>query len=197
MVPVRTMWMWLVLAPSLASAETPWKMLSVDGVLSVWARPMDQTNLREIEVRAHSPMVPERIYEAIWDASWQGSCPGVKTPRVLSKGDAQTMNYERLALPVVHDRDHVLALTRAHEGERFRVEAEGASTLGPPSPPGVVRMTNVCLRSALSRAGDGGTDLVYTSFGDPAGSVPAGISRAADERGPRDFVRAIFAHAAP
>ena len=172
-------------------------MVSTDGVLSVWARPMNRTNLRELEVRAHSPIVPERIYEAIWDASWQGSLPGVNTLRVLSKNDAQMVIYERLALPVVHDRDHVLALTRAHEGERFRVEAADASTLGPPSPPGVVRMTDVRSRFALSRAGDGGTDLVYTSFGDPAGSAPAWITRAADERGARDFVRAIFAHAAP
>ena len=56
-------------------------------------------------------------------------------------------------------------------------------------------MTRLQSRFELRPARDGGSDITYVSFGDPVGKVPRWIIRAADVRGPREFVRAMIKRA--
>ncbi len=182
----------------MAQPEAAWKTLAHDGPLVVEGRPAAASHLREIRVRGRVPVEPEALFAVLWDVSTQHEwVPNVKTLRVVRRADDEIVLYERVKIPVVQDRDYVLRLTRRVEPTTrvHEVIAEGRSELGPPPAQGVVRMTKLWSRFTIAPAPGGGSDLTYVSFGDPAGSVPAWIIRAADVRGPRDFVKALVKRA--
>lgn len=185
----------LVLLAGTVGAEEAWQQLDEgDGIL-VEGRPMPGTKLREIRVQAWSPLPPAAIFSVIWDVSAQHEfVPNVKELRVLRSAEEEVVIYERVKIPVVQDRDYVLRLTKKIDGPVHEVFAEGRSELGPPPPKNVVRMTRLSSHFLL-RPSDGGTRLSYVSFGDPAGKIPEWIIRAADVKGPKDFVRAILRRA--
>lgn len=188
----------LVVPRARAWAEADWKKLSdEDGVL-VEGRPRAGTDLREIRVRTHTRLPPEALFAVIWDVARQHEfVPNVKVLRVLRASDEEAVIYERVKIPVIQDRDYVLKLTRRIDPHSrvHEVFAIGASELGPRPDKGVVRMTRLESHFVLRPAADGGTDLSYESFGDPVGKVPRWIIRAADVRGPREFVRAMIKRA--
>ena len=181
-----------------ADEEQGWSKLNEDAGLLVEARPVPGTALREIRVRVASPLSPAAIFAVLWDVAAQHDfVPNLRTVRVLRSSDDEIVVYERTKIPVVLDRDYVLRLTR-HVDPATRVHevfAEGL-TEGPPPPRGVVRMTRLSSHFVIEPGASGGSMITYTSFGDPVGKLPAWIIRAADVRGPRDFVRAILKRAA-
>ena len=159
---------------------------------------MPGTALREIRAQAHSALGPEAVFAVLWNVAVQHEfVPNVKDLRVLRQSEDEVVVYERVKIPVAQDRDYVLRLTKKVDAATrvYEVKAEGASELGPPPPRGVVRMTRLSSVFGVRPGRDGGSDITYTSFGDPAGSLPAWIIRAADVSGPRDFVRAILQRA--
>jgi len=190
----------LILWPALATAqpEAPWEKIADEHGILIEARPMPGTALREIRAQTHSPVSPEIIFEVIWNVGAQHEfLPNLTTVRVVRQSDDEVVVYERVKIPVAQDRDYVLRLTKKVDAQAhvYDVYAQGASELGPAPEKGVVRMTKLWSTFSMRPGKDGGTDLTYTSFGDPAGTLPSWIIRAADVRGPRDFVRAILQRA--
>jgi hypothetical protein len=195
----RVLALLVILSPALASAqaEPPWHTLSDKEGMLIEGRPMPGTALREVRLRTRSPLPAEEIFATIWNVSDQASyVPNIKWLHVLAQGPEQVVIHERVHIPVAQDRDYVLRLTRKIDRVtgRYQVFAEGRSELGPPPEKGVVRMTRLWSTYTLVARPDGGSDVEYLSFGDPTGSLPAWIIRAADQRGPREFVRAILEH---
>jgi len=188
----------LLFLPWTAAAEPGWRKLSEGEGMLIEARPMEDSRLREIRVQAWSPLPPEAIFAVIWNVGEQHEfVPNLQTLRVIRSSDEEIVVYERVKIPVVQDRDYVLRLTRRIDAATrvHQVFAEGKSELGPPPMRGVVRMTRLSSSFTIVPDPVGGSRLTYVSFGDPAGTIPEWIIRAADVRGPRDFVRALLRRA--
>lgn len=152
-----------------------------DGV-SVFQR--REESLISIGAEGRLPAPPEQVLAALLDYSQQvaaierlGEC------RVLERGDDWVVVYQRLALPVIDDRDFTLRVTWGKDGDRhwtrFRTDRAG-----PPPVDGVVRVKRHFGGWDL-RPADGGqaTLAQYQSNIDMAGSLPVWMTRsgAADE----------------
>src|SRR5262245_19046845 len=105
-----------------ASADEGWKKLDEGGGMLIEGRPMAGTNLREVRVRAWSPLPPAAIFAVIWNVAAQHEfVPNVKVLRVLRASADEVVVYERVNVPVVQDRDYVLRLTKKIEGDVHEV----------------------------------------------------------------------------
>jgi hypothetical protein len=190
--------LWPALALAQAQTGSPWKKLAQEDGMLIEARPMPGTRLREIRLTTASSLAPELIFNVIWNAKDQRDwVPNVKELRVLRSSDDEVVLYERIKIPVVQDRDYVLSLAKKIDKAAgiYQIFAVGKSELGPPPPSGVVRMTRLSSTYTIKALPEGGSQITYLSFGDPAGSVPAWLIRAADVKAPKDFVKAILKRA--
>jgi hypothetical protein len=119
--------------------------------------------------------------------------PYTAESRVLKREGDCTIGYQRLALPLVSDRDYTLrsehSQTPGRNGSIYRIRWEPANALGPPEQPGV-RRVNVCEGGWLIEPdGEGATRATYFIYTDSGGIIPAMIAN----RGSLLAIRKVFA----
>ena len=112
---------------------------------------------------------------------------------VLKRIGDCTIAYQRLALPLVSDRDYTLRSEHSKapgpNGPIYRIQWEPANDLGPSVKPGVQRV-NLCEGGWLIEPdGAGTTRATYTIYTDSGGAIPAVIAN----RGSRTAIRKMFA----
>lgn len=104
--------------------------------------------------------------------------------RILDRGDDHLLVYQRLALPLIDDRDFTLLVTWGEEGDVLWMRFASAPERGPAEVPDVVRVRDHAGGWRLEPL-DGGrrTHAVYRFHLDLAGSVPMwlGKGRAAED----------------
>ncbi len=184
--------------PVYAGEVGEWKRLEEAHGVVVEGRAVSGSQLREVRVVAQCVASPQKLFEVLWDVRAQAQwVPNLKELRVLRSSDDEHLIYERVKIPVVQDRDYVLRMTKKIDAASgvYEIIGSGASELGPAPTSGVVRMTELRSRFTLAPSEGGGSRITYVSFGDPAGKIPMWIARAADVRGPKDFVVALIKRA--
>lgn len=139
---------------------------------------------------------PEQLFAVAWDVRSQARwAPRIKLLEILRADANEWIIYEQVDVPVTKDRDYVLRLTATARGEAGLYQIKASAPPGFPRPldPQHVRMTNLWSEWNFRAAPTGGTLVSYESYGDPAGSLPGWLKKAAAERGPVDFVKALIA----
>lgn len=87
------------------------------------------------------PAPPDRVRALLLDYDRHaGNIPRLVHSRVVSRADGALLVHQRLALPVVDDRDFVLRVRWAAEGADIVVTYRAVTDEGPPPADGVVRV---------------------------------------------------------
>lgn len=139
---------------------------------------------------------PEQLFAVAWDVRTQARwAPRIKLLEILRADANEWIIYEQVDVPVTKDRDYVLRLQATARGEGGLYQIKASAPPGYPRPldPQHVRMTDLWSQWNFRPGPTGGTLVSYESYGDPAGSLPGWLKKAAAERGPVDFVKALLA----
>ncbi|HRI53824.1 MAG TPA: SRPBCC family protein [Pseudomonadota bacterium] len=139
---------------------------------------------------------PEQLFAVAWDLRTQAKwAPRIKRLEILKADANEWIIYEQVDIPATKDRDYVLRLQATARGEAGLYQIKAMAPRGYPWPLDAehVRMTDLWSEWNFRPESTGGTLVSYESYGDPAGSLPGWLKRAAAERGPVDFVKALLA----
>jgi hypothetical protein len=136
------------------------------------------------------PAPPRRVQQALLDYPRQkGVVEALREVRVLKRGPNWLLVYQRLALPVIDDRDFTLYVKHGEHDGMLWVSYVARSNAGPGEQSGVVRVTNNRGAWELEPI-DGGraTRVRYEMSIDLAGSVPMWLAKSgAGDEMPKAF----------
>jgi hypothetical protein len=127
---------------------------------------------------AELPAPPAKVREVLLDYDRHaGRVPRVAESRVLTRGPGAMVVYQRLALPVVSDRDFTLRVRWGRDKDVLWI-AYDAVRAGPPPVDGVVRVYRNSGSWQLRPVREGSASFVrYQGRIDLAGSIPKWLSR--------------------
>ena len=103
---------------------------------------------------------------------------GVTESRILSRGPAELLVYQRLSLPIISDRDVTIRVTSGADGEVRWLAFKAANEDGPPPRSGIVRIPVDEGGWRLTPTADGkATRARYSVKLDLGGSLPRFIGK--------------------
>lgn len=173
--------------PSLNPADPGWSVAAkADGIV-IYNRARPGSDLKEVLAVGSFDASPEHVHRVLDDnAHYRDFMPYTKESRVLKREGDTVWSYERIAAPLVAERDYTVKIT--HERE---ARADGSAVLthhfvqsnadGPGPTEGVVRVTVLEGHWQLEPL-DGGkrTRATYWVYTSPSGSVPTFLVNAAN-----------------
>lgn len=112
----------------------------------------------------------------------RGQLPRLAESRVLERADGRLVVYQRLALPVVSDRDYTLLVTSGRRGDVRWIHYTAANHLGPPVRDGIVRVPTNDGSWQLVSLGDARTLVRFEHRTDFAGALPGWMVRSGAAR---------------
>jgi hypothetical protein len=177
--------------------EAPWVEAYRDSTTVAYKRQQAHAVAPVVRVHAQVPdLQPSQLFAVAWDVRTQaGWVPLLKRLDILSQSPTEVLLYEQVDVPVIRDRDYLLRLSipprRDGSPDELRIEARGAQDPRVPPDPGHVRMTDLWSTWIFRPRRDGGTEVIYEAYGDPAGALPTWLKKSAALRGPLEFVRAL------
>jgi hypothetical protein len=168
------------------------------GALVVHARERPGSAVKEVRGVGSFDAPPWVVKNVIDDvAHYEDFMPWTAKSPVLQRGDGFVVSYQRLAMPLVEDRDYVVKIfDESVEDAAGHVVWKNrwtqANALGPPPTPGVTRIDVVEGWWQLEEL-DGGarTKATYYVYTSPGGSIPASVVNLANARGVPDLFTAV------
>ena len=183
-------------AATLALLPAPARAEAGDAVV-VRKRQLPEAVAPIVLVTVRAPdLKPEQLFAVAWDLRTQAKwAPRIKRLEILRADANEWIIYEQVDVPVTKDRDYVLRLQATARGQAGLYQIKATAPRGYPWPLDAehVRMTDLWSEWNFRADPAGGTLVSYESYGDPAGSLPGWLKKAAAERGPVDFVKALLA----
>jgi hypothetical protein len=173
---------------------TEWKEEANGNELIIYSRTREDSALKEFKSVGTIDARSSAVFAVLNDVeAYPSFMPYTSECSVLKRIGDCTIAYQRLALPLVSDRDYTLrsehSKTTGANGMIYRIQWEPANGLGPPEKPGVQRV-KVCEGSWLIEPdGAGMTRATYTIYTDSGGAIPSVIAN----RGSRTAIRKMFA----
>jgi len=177
-------------APSAARAPAPASALASEGFTFLGEEKGIRLHRREkrtgfeFAAEASFSVPPDQVRRVLIDypnhQKWQSH---LKENKILARGTDSLVVYQRLALPVIDDRDFTLQVTWGADGSVLWKRFVVANERGPKPVLGVVRVTSHDGSWRLEPEGAKGTRAVYRFHFDAAGSIPSwlGKSQAKDD----------------
>lgn len=169
------------------------KVLEQDGVVICSRVPAD-SSLPEFRGVGEVAATPGSVFAVVNNTeAYPRFMPYTSECRILQRIKNGIITYQRLAFPLVDDRDYTLrsvhSKSTGREGATYRIRWEQANDLGPAPRPGVQRV-ELCEGSWLIEpASVGRSRLTYTVHSGTGGSIPEFLADA----GSRVGIRKIFA----
>lgn len=173
---------------------TAWKEEANRDGLIIYSRTREGSALKEFKTVGVIDAPAGAVYAVLSDVeAYPGFMPYTTECSVLKRTGDCTIAYQRLALPMVSDRDYTLrsehSKTPGPNGPIYRIQWEPANDLGPPEKLGVERV-KICEGGWLIEPnGTGATSATYVIYTDSGGAIPAVIANS----GSRMAIRKMFA----
>ena len=168
--------------------------------LKVELRPVAGSAFEEVRVSGRSSLGLEALCDAVWAKNQAGKKPegNFKKRVVISETATERWTYEQIRVPVVADRDYVIAVKLVQPATSGRCEVAFETRTHPkfPEVSDHVRIPSIRGNWTLTPAGAGQVDVSYVVFSDPGGSVPALFARKGQREAAVDFFKVILARAA-
>ncbi len=168
--------MWMMLAMTVLAADDFVVRGTSDGV-EIASREVPGSSFVELRFR----LDVDGDLEAMCAAAWGTRTLDPKEPylvarQVVRERPNERVVYDQISPPVVSKRDYVVRRTITHlAGGACRVDFELASDLGPPSPPGWVRLKRLTGVVEFSPTREGRVHVEHRIHTDPGGDLPAWI----------------------
>ena len=188
-------------AAGLHAAE-PWEEVARAEVLGrplvVYSRTVKDSDVREVRGVGSFDAPPWIIKNVIDDVvHYKDFMPYTKVSDVLSRHDGYMVSYQRIATPIVDDRDYTIRIfdesTEDAAGKViWKNRWSEANKLGPPPADGAVRV-GINEGYWLLEDLDGGrrTKAMYYIYTNPGGGLPAFIVNAANTQALPDLYKAV------
>ncbi len=183
----------LVLAPLVLGEENAWKEEATSKSCVICSRVRGGSAVKEFRGVGVIDADPDVVFNVLNDAeSYAHFMPYVADARVLKRDKNSAVLYQRLALPLISDRDYTIVSkhdrTDGADGPVHRLRWEAANQLGPAAKAGIVRV-NLCDGSwLLEPSGPNATRATYVIYTDSGGALPAFV----ENSGSRIAIRKIF-----
>jgi hypothetical protein len=183
---VTIAWLFLLAAPA---PEVPWEVVGTEGGVRLESRPVATSGCLEFRVTTTTPLSVETLCTAIFEWGSKGTdYPDLKHRTLLADGTDERVSYDQIEQPIVSNRDYAMTVRRVREGDQCRIRFRATNEKAPPRPEGWVRIEKLWGSWTFTPT-DGGTELVYTLFADPAGSIPAVLVRGSQREAALNSVR--------
>ncbi len=183
-------------AQAFAAETGEWTEEMSGGGLTLYSRARSESKLREFKATGVIEAPPAVVFAVIDDSEeYPHFMPYTSEVRVLKREKNRMVAYQRLAFPIVSDRDYTLVSRNEKwlgpEGPIYRVRWEPANELGPPLREGVQRVA-LCEGGWLLEPGANGTTrATYSIFTDSGGGLPPFLAEKASRIGIRKIFEAI------
>lgn len=167
--------------PPNGHADDGWKISSKSGDLTIYERTRAGSDLREYKAVGNIAASPAAVKAVLDDVeAYPSFMPYVKEARVISRDANSRVSYQRIAPPMVSDRDYTIRVRTETSGSGFLNRWTPANDLGPAETKGVTRVKNT-EGSWLLEPAEGGraTLATYCIYTDSGGGLPVFIANAA------------------
>jgi len=180
--------------PEAISGE--WKLVSTGENVVIYRRPRPGPGHYESKAIGEIAASTAVVHAVIDDAeSYSRFMPYTVECRVLKREGDSVLAYQRLAPPLVSDRDYTLRVRttskKVEGGTSYLSRWETENALGPAERPGIVRV-KLCEGSwLLEPSGPNATRATYSVYTDSGGVIPAFIKNAGSQMAIRKIFTAI------
>lgn len=163
---------------------------------TVSGRAVPGSVFREYRVQTTTPYGVVPLCELIFEwGSRAGDGPGIIHHAMLIDGADERVVYQQISQPIVAKRDFAFTIVRERlPSGACRVRFRSTNEKAPARPEGFVRMDKVWGEWLIEPAAQG-SQVTYTLFSDPAGSVPAFLVHGPQQQSTRDAVVHLLARA--
>jgi hypothetical protein len=179
---------------ALAVADDGWERVDVEDGITIEARAVEGSSLREVRTTTHVDVPPAALAAVLWNYRDHASfVPRLKHAEIVRDGGDERVVYEQIEIPVLKGRDVVLRIRRHVDPATGAIEFRSTAVTdeGPPESSRFVRVRTSTGHWRFAPAG-GGTDVTYVIRSDVGGAVPAWIVNRAQREAVPDLVRAII-----
>ena len=196
LVPISVATLWLALVSTNSPSQVhPWNVISKDGPVTILARDVPNSDIRETKLISTLPVPVTRIWDVLEDIEhYTEFMPYIQEIRRLGeRKNDRWLEYQRLDPPIITDRDYILQMQIESDpasGYYYR-EWTCVTDEGPPPSDEAVRI-ELCRGSwTLNAKGANKTHVVYHVFTDPGGSLPSWLANRANAQSLRTLIDAI------
>jgi uncharacterized membrane protein len=180
------------------SSSAGWQQLTVVDGVTVLSRPHTGSEVAEVRAVALLDAPPEAVWRVVRDYENQPrTMPYVEVARVLAseEGGKRILLYNVINAPLADRRDVVVRITdesQWDEGRGYLLARWTVSEGGPPPVKGIVRV-RVNDGSWLLEPRDGGrrTQVTYSLYTDPGGSLPRWVVNRANRSSLPEVLRSL------
>jgi hypothetical protein len=170
-----------------------WTQESTAGGVAIHSRTRAGSSIKEFRAVGLIDAAPPVVFAVIDDSeSYATWMPYTAEARVLKREKDSMIAYQRLAFPVINDRDYTLRSRWQRwlgpEGPIYWIRWQPANDLGPAEKQGVQRVNLVEGGWLLEPHESGGTRAIYTIYTDSGGAIPAMLANS----GSRVAIRKVF-----
>lgn len=146
---------------------------TVDGI-TIEKRAVEGSLFFEQRLTATTKASLDALCDEVWgDGSYDPSEPDLKSRKVLSEDAGVRVTWEEIAPAVVSQRDYVLHQTVERTPTTCTMRYRSTTDAAAPTRSNFVRITKLWGSWHFEALPTGGVRVVYTSFSDPGGSIPA------------------------
>lgn len=168
-----------------ASDDTGWEFVTDHEGIAVYARSSIDSPVREVRATTEIAAAPERVFAVLLDSDrFVEFMPYIVEVRTVARDSSSIWYlYQRIAPPLVSDRDYTLRQQREEDPlqGRYELRWETANEQGPAARDGVVRI-EICTGAYVVERinGGAGTRLTYRLHTDPGGMLPKWLANRAN-----------------
>ena len=161
-------------------SKIPWEPVSTEDGLKLEQRAVEATGAREFRVTVATKVTVEALCATVFEWGTRGKdVPGLKLRKEISSVPDERVVYDQFESAVVSNRDYAITVRRTRGPDGVcRIRYWATNDKAPPVLDGTVRIVRLWGSWTFTPV-EGQTQLVYTQFSDPAGSIPAFLANGA------------------
>jgi hypothetical protein len=167
-------------AAVMLSPDTDWQSVEQKDGVTIFSRSRAGSSFKEFKGVGEIDAPPAVVERVLLDVpNFPNFMPYVVEARILSVEGNQALTYQRVAFPLVSNRDYTLKMERgtvaSPAGMIYRDTWQADSDAGPPERHGVVRvkMDEGCWLLEPTGPGGASTQATYQIYTDSGGALPA------------------------